>query len=276
MRTALVACWLSAAAVAPGEARGQAYFHQQDLDYWNEVERGSRSEAEQASDRPLRPLDAGEFRWDDYEDPKKDVFWDDGGDYIPPRPLRVAAADPTPANVARYLRWQRRKVEVIERLNREVSRQSGRPERAPAMTAPAAARTPPPSVAVQPQEAASIRQGGAPIDWRRVELVFFYSSDCPHCQASTSTVEALEGLGAKVIPVQMDWRKRPPLLPGSVNYTAEIAREQPIDAVPTWVAAYRGDRLTMQGEVTVQSIETTLKMAQQQRAPAKPQDNSGG
>jgi hypothetical protein len=109
-----------------------------------------------------------------------------------------------------------------------------------------------------------------------VELVLFYSSDCPHCQASVAIVEELEGLGAKVIPVQTDWRTRPPLIPGSVNYTEEIAREQPIDAVPTWVAAYRGDRLTMQGEVTVQSIETTLKMAQQEKPKANPQDHPGG
>jgi hypothetical protein len=40
---------------------------------------------------------------------------------------------------------------------------------------------------------------------------------------------------------------------------------EPVAGVPTWVAAYRGDRITMEGEVTVQSIEVTLKMQQQKK-----------
>jgi thiol-disulfide isomerase/thioredoxin len=254
--------------------RAEDYFKHQELDYWNEAKAKRAADAARDEEKPLRPLDAGEFRWEDYEDPSKDVFWDDGGNYIPPRPLRVAASDPTPANVARYLRWQKRKLEVIGTLNREMSRQLG--EEPPPPTAAALARGLAGETAIAPAQAAAIRQAGPPIDWRRVELVFFYSSDCPHCQASLQTVQELESLGAKVIPVQMDWRERPALIPGSVNYTAEIAREQPVDAVPTWVAAYRGDRLTMQGEVTMQSIETTLKMAQQQKAQGRPQHNPGG
>jgi len=259
MRTALVACWLSAAAIAPCAARAEGLFPQPEIDYWNEQAEARRTAAAaRPSERPLRPMDAGEFRWEDYEDPTTDVFWDDGGDYVPPRPLRVVAADPTPANVARYLRWQQRKLEVISALDEEVARQlASAPKRA--RPAPAQQR------AVAPGEAEAIRQGGAPIDWRRLDVVFFYSSDCPHCQASVETVRALEGLGARVIPVQTDWRQRPPLLSGSVPYDEQIAREQPIEAVPTWIASYGGDRVTMQGAVTVQSIEVTLKMAQQQQ-----------
>lgn len=263
MRTALVACWFSVTAIAPSAARAQGFFTQPEIDYWNEAK---AKRAAEAPERPSRPLDAGEFRWEDYDDPTTDVFWDDGGNYVPPRPLRVAAADPTPANVAKYLHWQRRKLEVITSLNQEVAKQIGEEP-----------STPQPSVlpkpaSIVPQQAPAMRQAGPPIDWNRVELVFFYSSECPHCQASLGTVNALQALGAKVIPVQMDWRQRPPLLPGSVHYTAEIAKEQPVDGVPTWVAAYRGDRLTMQGEMTVESIETALK---QHAAQTQPQHVSG-
>ena len=266
MRTALAACWLSMAALTPEVVLAQAFFSRPELDFWNEARPSSESEAPQ---EPTRPLDAGEFRWEDYDDPTKDVFWDDGGNYLPPRPLRMAAANPTPANVANYLRWQRRKMEVVAALTREVQRQSAAgqgPMAPPSVT----------SVSVTPPEADAIRENGEPIDWRRLELVFFYRSDCSHCQASLATVQELEARGAKVIPVQVDWRARPPLIPGSVHYTKEISQEQPIDAVPTWIASYQGERLNMQGNVTVQSIEVTLKMAQQQRASLQTQTTNGG
>ena len=270
MRTALVACWLSAATVAPAAGRAEGFFVGQELDYWDEVQGRRTADAAKASDRPLRPLDAGEFRWEDYDDPTTDVFWDDGGNYVPPRPLRIAAADPTPENVARYMRWQKRKLDVIATFQQEVARQTGMP------TGRGLATTAGGRVSVPPGDAETIRQRGAPIDWRRLDVVFFYASSCPHCAASVDTVRELERLGARVIPVQTDWREREPLLPGSVQYTAEIAKEQPIDAVPTWIASYGGDRLTMQGRVTVQSIELTVKMAQQQRTQDPTQPDSGG
>lgn len=253
-------------------AAGQEFFPHQELDFWNEgaprrvaraapARPGAAAGLAMPAPAPRSPArdDDGEFRWEDLEDPTTAAFWDDGGNYVPPRPVRIAAADPTPDNVARFLRWQKRKLAAISALHAEVKRQvdaDAPPRRAPA---------PGTVVADAATQARLLAEAPEPIDWSRLELLFFHAAACPHCQESVATVRELERLGARVIPVQTDWREREALLPGSVPYTAEIAREQPIDAVPTWVASYGGDRVTMQGKVTVQSIEVTLKLSEQQK-----------
>ena len=259
MRTAPVVCSLSLLiAAAPGAA--QEFFREPELNFWNEPrpERPTPVAAPaERGERGVRRLDEQDFRWEDYEDPSSTAFWDDGGNYVPPRPLRMAAANPTPENVARYLGWQKRKLATIAALQEEVSRQVGAEE---ASTALNAVRAPAPT----PRDGVAA-PGEAALDWRRLEILFFYSSECPHCQASLGTVRELEQRGAKVIPVQVDWKKNPPLFRDSVPYTAEIAKEQPIDGVPTWIAAYGGQRFTMQGEVSVRSIEVTVNVTEQQK-----------
>lgn len=252
MRTARAACSLSLLLALSSSARAQEFFAQQELDFWNEAQ--PRRSPRRSAERPGRSGQGAQeqdFRWEDYDDPTTAAFWDDGGNYTPPKPLRVAAADPTPENVAKYLRWQKRKLETIAALQQEVARQLGtEPQRT--VLDPAA-------------QAQLLEDDGSPIDWRRVDVLLFYASDCPHCQASASIVRELAERGAHVIPVQTDWQKRPPLFAGSIQYTAEIAKEQPVEAVPLWVAAYGGDRITMQGEVSLRSIEVTLKMAERQK-----------
>jgi hypothetical protein len=252
MRTARAAFSLSLLLLATSSATAQEFFAHQELDYWREAQpQGSPPRKPAGPERSARRAEDQDFRWEDYEDPATAAFWDDGGNYTPPRPLRAAAADPTPENVAKYLRWQKRKLETIAALQQEVARQLGADAR---------------QTVLDPRgQAQLLDENPEPVDWARVEILFFYASDCPHCQASVATVHELEQRGAKVIPVQTDWQKRPPLLPGSVQYTAEIAKEQPVDGVPLWVAGYGGDRLTMRGEVSVRSIEVTLKMAEQQK-----------
>jgi hypothetical protein len=271
MRTALAAFWLSAATLAPEAAIAQGFFPRPEIDYWNEARAAPSQDPTERAEAAEAAAEPPGFRWDDYQDPTTEAFWDDGANYRPPLPLRVAAANPTPENVSRYLRWQRQKLEVVATLSREVQRQVGAGHGTAAPPLPSPHRD-----AITPADADVLRGRGPPIDWRRLELVLFYRSDCPHCQASLPTVQELEARGAKVIPVQVDWQARPPLLPGSVKYTAELSRAQPIDAVPTWVASYQGDRLTMQGNVTVQSIEVTLKAAQQQHVQPRTEQSDGG
>lgn len=274
MRTALAACWISACvALGPSRARAQEFFVTPELDFWGEGGAGrapARPAAAGGEGRhPVRKIDERPFRWEDYADPSNEAFWDDGGDYIPPRPLRVAAANPTPENIANLLRWQRRKLEAISQVQAEVARQMATD---PDATAPApdpiAGFVRPtsgaPTAAAVGGAAAEGGGGVAPIEWAQVSLVLFYSASCPHCRASVATVQELERRGATVIPVQVDWEENAPLFPGSAHYTAELAEVQPVDSVPTWVASYAGNKATMQGRVTVESIEKTLKLSQVQ------------
>lgn len=244
-----------------------------ELDYWGEGAPGRaparRASAGAADSHPVRKIDERPFRWEDYQDPSSEAFWDDGGDYIPPRPLRVAAANPTPENIANLLRWQRRKLETIAQVQAEVMRQvASDPEASAAPPAPLAGFQRPasgaPAGTAAGAAAGDVAGAVAPIEWPQVSLVLFYSASCPHCQASVATVHELERRGATVIPVQVDWEENAPLFPGSARYTAELADAQPVDSVPTWVASYAGNKATMQGRVTVESIEKTLKLSQVQ------------
>jgi hypothetical protein len=245
---------ISAALLLPRSVRAQEFYDHADLDFWSEAG-PPKAAAPNVHSVPARKLDQREFRWEDYTDPTNDAFWDDGGDYVPPRPLRVAAANPTPENVAKYLTWQRRKLDTIAALQKQVEQQVAAEESV-------SPRAPEPPPAPPPQgmsEGAPVSDSTLPFDWGQVEVVFFYGSYCPHCQKSVEVVKELEHRGAKVIPVQVDWQQRPPLLPGSAKYTADIAKAQPVQAVPTWIASYGLNQITLQGEVTVESMEKWLK-----------------
>ncbi len=115
-------------------ASAQEFFEGTDLDYWNQGPRPmSMPLYKKSESKPrlsllpngsvIRQRDAGEFNWKDYEDPASDVFWDDGGEYVPPRPMRVAAANPTSENIARYLAWQKKKLAVITSFEQEIAKQ---------------------------------------------------------------------------------------------------------------------------------------------------------
>jgi hypothetical protein len=268
MRITHAASLLSLLVVAT-PAVGQEWFKNPEIDYWNEGRKPKPAKADPEKPKSSEaPQPAGEppFQWEDYEDPSTDAFWDDGGNYRPPRPLRVAAANPTPENVGRYLRWQKRKIQAISTLQAEVTRQVGVvPEGVELEPGGRVVATRDDGVvdADAAEQAAILDRNPEPIDWRRVEIVFFYSSDCPHCRASVETARALRQQGSKVIPVQVDWQKHAPLMPTSVPYTADIAKEQPVDAVPLWVVAYHGNRITLEGEVSLQTIEVSLKYAEE-------------
>jgi hypothetical protein len=260
LRRSALAVLLAGAATG---AHAQEYFAHDELDYWRDY-KGEAAAPQQNAPRPsvverpaVRRIDQQPFDWRDYENPETEQFWDDGGDFVPARPLRIAAANPSPENVQRYLEWQRRKLEVIGVLTGAVAKVGGAqpvtPPAAPPVPARAASSM---SLAIGP---GGVVPGAEPVVWSEAELVVFYRSDCPHCLASIPTVDALRAQGAKVVPVQVDWRDRPPAFEGSVPYTAEIAAVELVEAVPMWVANYRGNRAVMQGEMSLRAVEVTLQ-----------------
>jgi len=279
MRTQLAAFLLSSALLAPA-ARAQ-FFQESDLDYWNE--QSTRQAAKPAQEASAVPPAAGS----DFEDPTTEAFWREGP-YVPPQPVIEAAANPTPANVSKFLRWQRKKMDLLAAFQAEVTRQVSIETPLPApisRTPPVIGGLPGPTGGVQSGATGLSPQllgpdtsalASAPVEWAQVKILFFYESRCPHCQASVGTVEQLRQRGATVIPVQVDWQQRPPLFPESVPYTKEIAQRQLVESVPLWVATYRGERASLSGEVSVQSIERSLQVSQVKQQAALNHEVSGG
>jgi hypothetical protein len=267
MRTRLAALWVSACACATLALGAEAqYFESPELDYWREGRSHRAEEKQQKQEQQERAPP-------EYLDPTKESFWTEGS-YTPPRQVMEAAANATPENVARYIAWQKKKLDLAAAFQAEVTRQLSMQAPAPAplerhtiarpldddkrggVTGGAEALQ---SQLVPPDAPALARPPA--VAWSQLQLLFFYQSNCPHCRSSVATVEELRRLGATVIPVQLDWQQRPPVFEGSVPYTAEIAERQEIQGVPYWAGTYQGERIAFSGAVSVTAIEGGLQTA---------------
>lgn len=239
-------------------AVAQEFFGGSDLDYWNEgVKPMAKPRLLDPTPTPktpnamaqtpipggsvIRQMDSKPFDWKNYEDPKSDAFWDEGGDYIPPRPFRVVAAEPTPENVARLLQWMQKKMTLTKNLEATL-KGNGAPDG---------------MKGAQVKRISSEGKQDAVL-WKKVQIVYFYQSSCPHCQKSTPVVAELRRLGAQVIPVQLDWKTQQPLETGSVKYDSALAAAHPISGTPTWVVSYQGATEEIQGETSIEAISSRI------------------
>ena len=216
------------------------FFGGRDIDYWREGRRVGEVPSEDSSSKETSPKDTSSklqigpniirsqdtspFAWDNYKDPKKAEFWDDGGDWVPPRPFREAAASPTEENIRAFLRWQEQKSQVIANFQKALDHKT--------------------------QKALSI-------NWSEVKLAYFYQSSCPHCQASAPLVEELKKLGVQVTGVQIG--EGEPLHTPSFHYDAQWAREFQVKATPTWVIQHRGRIATLTGYITMNDFKRTVE-----------------
>ena len=264
---ALAFAFLSAvlvpSAVAAAGAMTEGFFSGSDLDFWREGKKvqpfvpplvqkvpprapaGTGSGAEglpPPSGSIIRQRDALPFDWSRYEDPSSPEFWDDGGDYVAPRPLREAVANPSPENLQRYTAWQAKRLAVLAAFGERLAQFSAGVA-APAPPAPAG-----PVGRAQARGSASAPQTATRIPWRHLDLLYFYQSSCPHCRAEKEHVEDLARRGVRVSFVQLDAGELPPLHPRSVPYTAAHSKQFGITATPTWVFRYRGQVLRLEGE----------------------------
>lgn len=249
-----VAIVASLAPAAPNaSAASFAFFGERDLDYWNEGKtvRPFFPHATQR-DRPaddvapssIRAGDGKPFSWKDYAEPASLLFWDDGGDWVPPRPFREAAANPTPENLERYLDWQERKMAVVGRFQEALV--------AAGMSTGDVRHLQTNSVGRE-SKAASPK-----LNWKAVDLIYFYQSSCPHCQAARPVVEDLGRKGVRVSFVQLDADRNPPLHTGSIPYNAAFERQFHITSTPTWAFRLGGRTRLITGEVSLQQIESEL------------------
>lgn len=249
--TVLMAALLPPTALAlgagnlPKGSQDISYFDGKDLDYWGEGKKvlpfvpslktpgPEASSSAPPSGSIIRQRDAEPFDWKHYENPSSPEFWDDGGDYIAPRPLREAVANPTPENLQKYAAWQARRLAVVAEFNQKL-----------------VAHT----LGVDARTGAELDRGSRQHkktnhgDLREVSLLYFYQSSCPHCQAERERVEALRRRGVQVTFVQLDSAENSPLHEPSVPYSPELSRQFAITATPTWVFRRRENVVRLQGE----------------------------
>lgn len=218
------------------------YFGGRDIDYWQQGNRvkdpyarrkvqadsqapkSSLNEQKTGSDAfsgstLVRQGDAKKFAWSRYSDPRAPEFWDDGGDWIPPRPFREAAADPTAENVQQYLTWQANKTAVVNRFQTALSAHAISFDR-----------------------------------WKELSVAYFYQSTCAACRASVRVVDEALKRGAKFTFVQLDAGEHAPLHTPSVPYTAEWKKQFAVDATPTWFLKLGSRTATLTGSVSIDEL----------------------
>ena len=245
---AVLLAMCSSAALADG------FFGGRDLDFWKEGKRvvpavptpGVKKDvAPQDTALPppsgsiIRQRDALPFDWKRYDSPSNPEFWDDGGDYVAPRPLREAVANPTKENLERYVAWQAKRLEVVAVFGEKLAAHA---LGSASGNAPSGPRDP------ERQGPRLASRMESPVRWNEVEILYFYQTSCPHCRAEKEHIEDLARRGARVSFVQLDAGERPPLHARSIAYTREHSAQFAITATPTWILRRREKVVRLEGE----------------------------
>ena len=266
---------------ASSAMQGGGFFNGRDLDFWSQGKRVPpylpSDRSPEAVGRPgdalpppsgsiIRQRDALPFEWSRYQDPKNPEFWDDGGDYVAPRPLREAIANPTSQNLEAYLAWQAKRLEIVAAFDAKLAQSAvaSLGKQLPALAAAAA----PASVEDEARAKAST------IRWQEIDLLYFYQSSCPHCIAAKEQVESLARRGVRVTFIQLDAGEQPPLHRRSVPYTRAHSDQFRITATPTWVFRRRSASARLQGAQSegelltqISTLFSVSRNPQQQRNP---------
>jgi thiol-disulfide isomerase/thioredoxin len=241
-------------------AQSQSYFGDSDIDYWREGKKvkpfvPSIIPPKNGTGMPtpagsiIRQSDALPFDWKNYDDPKSPEFWDDGGDYVAPRPLREAVANPTPENLEKYANWQAKRLVVIAEFNQKLVAHSLAKE------SYANSRLKP---TLNKQMVSDSLPQADKLNLREVSLMYFYQSSCPHCLAEKELVEALRRNGIQVTFVQLDPDENAPLHTPSVPYSQAFSKQFAITATPTWIFRRRENSVRLQGEQSEQEIQQEI------------------
>ena len=235
------------------------YFDGRDIDYWHEgkmvkddflEELGFTNNNQATKEKQksfsgstaIRGKDNEKFNWKNYKDPKNPEFWDDGGDWIPPRPFREAVANPTPENIDAYMNWIKTKTAMLDRFN-------------VALKTYVHGHTIEPQVQIEKTSLnQNLSQRNISIDWRQFQVAYFYQTSCPHCQKSIPVVRRLQNLGAKMTYIQLDSRKYEPTFPNSIPYTKELDEKFHVNSTPTWFIKYRNSFTSLGGERSLEEL----------------------
>lgn len=239
-------------------AEGFNWFGGRDIDYWNEgrmvtgsesslVEDDSPDVTLPVTDSVVRSTDFLPFDWKAYENPLSPQFWDDGGNYVPPRPLRMVAANPTRENVDRYLAWQKRKFDVTDNLSRVLAARHN-------SSSQGNKQNPAPDGGKERRSEPSVSRSND-FNWNNVTLSFIYRSSCPHCQRELSTISKLKTLGAKIMSFQLMSQSEKPLLENSQPLSNADASRLNISVTPTLIIKAGGKQSRIEGYADFETIE---------------------
>lgn len=237
-----------------------SWFNGHDIDYWNEnkkIETDNKSNTTnnlEAGSSEIRKKDADPFDWNNYSDPSKVEFYDDGGDFVPNRPWREVMSNPSKDNIEKYMAWQERKIELSNRVSKIMSESSGMP--VPLASQPKLDM----SAFSESKEIASEHE----IQWDKLQVLYFYRTSCHFCQASAPVVSTLKDHHVLFVPVQLDWQENPPMYSNSVQFDENLIQSgYKIRGTPTWIIK-RADKpntdpLIIEGYVSSDKMEKSIK-----------------
>lgn len=235
------------------------WFHGDDIDYWQEnkkvIPKNHNSESAKnafQANSIIRAKDNEQFDWNNYNDPSRVEFFDDGGDFVPNRPWREVMAHPTQENIQKYMAWQAKKIKLSNDVGKMMADSSGMP--LPLSDQPKL------NLAMDTHQ--SVQFEKSKILWNRIQVTYFYRSSCHFCQKSMPVVAALKEHGVLFIPVQLDWAKEQPLYPESAHYDDKLKQAYPIKGTPTWLIK-RADKpqqepLEIDGYVSEEQLEKAI------------------
>ena len=228
-----------------------SYFNGKDIDYWSEGKSVSSQLPKKTKLIPenaefsqphfsIRQRDSLPFDWNNYQNPSSPEFWDDGGDYIAPRPLREAVSNPTAENLDKYAAWQAKRIVLIAEFDQKLSARRG----------------------IEQAEKSKNKKGAkkkiAHLNLREIQLMYFYQSSCTHCRAEKNHVESLARQGIQVTYIQLDSDTLPPLHKNSVPYSKTLSKQFQISATPTWVFRRREKTAQLQGAQSDEAIQSEI------------------
>ena len=240
------------------------WFNGEDIDYWQE---NKKIHTDNKTKNDLIPYHEGSiirvkdnepFDWNNYNDPSKIEFYDDGGNFVPNRPWREVMKNPTHENVEKYMAWQAKKISLSNNVGKMMAENSGLP--VPLVDQPKLNL----KNSVTTNSMTAMKDEEHNILWDRLQVLYFYRSKCHFCQASKPNVSFLKDHHVLFIPVQLDWKENPPIYSESVKYDQNLAKIYNIRGTPSWIIK-RADKLssqiplTIEGYVSIDEMEKAIK-----------------
>lgn len=216
------------------------WFRGNDIDYFNEGKKVKDPLRREVRPAPapnvakgvlgIREYDKQPFDWKDYDDPSSPVFFDEGGDFVPARPYRILAANPTAENIERVKKWEQRKIETTMMISSLLTE--------------------------SPQKQTERKL--ANFSWNKVGILYFYRTSCSACREQASIIKQLEQLGAQVSPVQLDFDSEKPLHARSLNYDDNFKRNFEITVTPTFYVYANHKNATWQGYTPIDAFQAKV------------------
>lgn len=232
-----------------------------------------------ASANIIRSADYQEFKWSAYANPDNPVFFDEGEGHIPPRPYIYLAQHPTLENAIKLQEWQRKKLEITNKVT-DLLIAASKP-----MDVKKLISFGPQGLGeyiAQKNEAKSEiissedKNKQSPLqledpfkvtasDFKNVSILYFYRSDCVHCQNTKPTIDKLLSLGVSVIPVQIDYKVHSPEYKNSIPYDPQLASVYPVTETPNFVLKVGTQTRSFKGEITPSQLAKVISLIKEKK-----------